>query len=231
MDDHNAARRAEAKQHRGVWFDPRADKFVAEVYSLGTRHIIGMFDTATEAGAAYTNARAELPSGRATGVGFVDAFQTFLDAAGGDPERGEVLTYREQRFTFEGVAFRAQGGRRRPYYNWSTTCSTCGEPYTTLTATSPAYAKGITRNCEQHRQKGRKGWGKAPAVVVTQAGWADTADKALSALSLVADDFEIEDFLAECRRYDPTLTRAFNRFLFESDASPVVMRDSRLHPR
>lgn len=235
--DHIEAKREQARQHRGVWYDVRADKFVAEVYSQGDRHFLGHFDTAEAASDAYALARAEMPSGRSSDDTFVKAFQSFLDSAErdgkGTPLIDEMLTYKGQDFLFAGVVFRAINRRRRPFYAWSSICA-CGAPYETLTATTPAGAKGITRTCEEHRRGGRK---KAQPVSAEQSAasapqeWIDAANAALDAMSLVADEFEITMFIRACYEADPSLPRSFPRFLLESPQSPVIPRDDKFFPR
>jgi hypothetical protein len=241
MDEYLQSRRDEAKDHRGVWYDSRADKFVAEVYSNGDRHFLGHFPTADAAADAYAAARAELPSGRSGEGTFVTTFQSFLDTCERDekgaPLRGETLTYKDQLFYFDGVVFRALKGRRRPFYQWLSTCSVCSAPYETMTATSPKVAKGITRNCEAHRAGGRGSQRKAAAPrQSTQATdvpqvWIDAAHADLDALSLVSDEFEIATFVAACHAEVPDLPRSFARFLIENPQSPVIARDGKFYPR
>ena len=238
MTDHIEERREQARQHRGVWYDSRADKFVAEVYSKGERHFLGHFPTADEAADAYAAARAELPNGRGGDDSFVRVFQSFLDTCEKDksaaPLRDEVMTYKDQNFMFNGVVFRSMKGRKRPFYQWESNCTTCGAPYETLTATRPNVAKGITRNCEDHRTGARTG---ARAVVAQQAradvpqDWIDAANAALDTMSLLSDDFDLGAFLDQCRVEQPGLPRPFNRFVLESPQSPVVLRGGRLFPR
>lgn len=234
--DHIEAKREEARQHKGVWYDVRADKFVAEVYSKGDRHFLGHFTTAGEAADAYAKARAELPTGRGGDDSFVRVFQSFLDEcekdASGSPKVGEFMAYKEQDFSFEGVVFRAMKGRKRPFFEWMSNCSVCGDDYTTLTATTPGVAKGITRNCEAHRKSAKPAaQPKAEPDTPVPQDWIDTVNEALDALSLVSDSFELETFLAECRAIDPELPRSFNRFLFSHPKSPVVTKDGKLFPR
>lgn len=236
--DHIEAKREQARQHRGVWYDSRADKFVAEVYSRGERHFLGHFATAEDAASAYAIARAEMPTGRGDGDTFVKAFQTFLDTCErdgeGTPLRDEVLSYKGQNFMFNGVVFRSPNKRKRPFYHWESNCSVCGAAYETLTATTPTGAKGITRTCEEHRRGGRK---KAQPVSAKQSAasapqdWIDAANAALDAMSLVADEFEIPMFIRACHEADPTLPRGFSRFLLESPQSPVIPRNDKLFPR
>ena len=237
QEAYTADRRDEAKQHRGVWYDARADKFAAEVYSRGDRHFLGHFPTAADAATAYAAARLDLPSGRTGEDTFVSAFQTFLDSAKRDAKGGplvdEVLTYKGQQFTFEGVVFRRIGGKSRPFYNWMSDCKDCRTPYETLTATSPSMAKGITRTCEKHRA--RKPAAKAQSAQGEMAdvpqAWIDIANTVADDLSVVADAFDYEAFLAECKRRDPALPRPFLRYLLNDARSPVVSRDERLHLR
>ena len=226
MLEHTEARRQEAKQYRGVWYDTRADKFVAEVYSRGDRHFLGHFDTAEAAGAAYNAARAELPSGRADGVEtFATAFEAFLDTAATDAsgklETDQSFYYRGQEFMFTGIAFRKMNRKSRPFYVWNSFCSVCEALYETMTTTRPT---GITRTCERHRAGGgRKTAAPSPQQSggVVDPAWPKIAQSVAEALALVADTFSSETFLAECRKLQPDLPRAFNRFALTHAASPV----------
>lgn len=243
MTDYIEERRAQAREHRGVWYDSRADKFVAEVYSRGDRHFLGHFPTAEEAADAYTAAREELPSGRGGEDSFVHALQSFLDTCARDtknvPLRDEVLTYKDQQFFFESVVFRSMKNRKRPFYKWLSTCATCGTAYETLTATTPGVAKGITRNCEEHR-KGARPTTKVHREPRTAAAtilpgeapqeWIDVAHAATEALSLVSDSFTLPVFLQECwgAQGQP---EGFIMFLAKSPKSPVFVRGGELFPR
>lgn len=237
MTDYIEERREQARQHRGVWYDSRADKFVAEVYSNGDRHFLGHFPTAEDASDAYAAARAELPTGRGGEGSFVSVFQTFIDTCEkdkrGTPLRDEVLTYKDQNFLFSGLVFRTLKGRMRPFYKWESNCATCSAAYETMTATTPGVAKGITRNCEDHRSGARVAKATRPAAIKDDApqDWIDAANATLEGLSLLADDFDPGAFLDQCRIDQPGLPRPFNRFVLESPQSPVVLRDGRLFPR
>lgn len=235
MDDIEA-KREEARQHKGVWYDVRAGKFVAEVYSKGDRHFLGHFATADAAADAYAEARAELPTGRGGDDSFVRVFQSFLDECDkdvkGKPKVGEFMTYKEQDFTFEGIVFRVMKGRKRPFFEWMSNCGACGDAYTTLTATTPGVAKGITRNCETHRKGARPAaQPKAQDAPPVPQEWIDTANEALDALSLVSDSFDVGVFLSECLAVTPGLPRAFNRFVLEHPKSPVISKDGVISPR
>jgi hypothetical protein len=223
MNEHIEARRLEAKDHKGVWFDHRADKFVAEVYSRGERFFLGHFDTAQSAGDAYTKARADLPSGRAEDVEtFASAFTAFVDAAAKDRAGrlvpNQTLLYREQEFLYKGTVFRNMFKMQRPFYEWEGACAECGLRYDTLTATQP---KGITRFCEDHRRKGGARKAKAAPVSVHPPEWTSTARDVADELSLVRDTFDLALFFDECRKRLPDVPRAFNRFILEDPASPV----------
>lgn len=245
--DHIEAKREQARQHRGVWYDSRADKFVAEVYSRGERHFLGHFATAEDAASAYAIARAEMPTGRGDGDTFVKAFQSFLDTCERDgegaPLRDEVMIYKEQQFLFNGVVFRSPNKRKRPFYHWESNCSVCSAPYDTLTATRPDVAKGITRTCEDHRRGGR---GKAqlaseargaaparkePAAPSVPQEWLDLANAACDTLSLVSDEFNVHAFLDLCKDASGRAPNGFVKFLYESPQSPVVRDGVKLFPR
>lgn len=244
-EDEIQQRREQASNYRGVWYDVRADKFAAEVYSKGDRHFLGHFATASEAGDAYAKARAELPTGRSGGAGtFAQAFEAFLSSAdrdkNGTPERDSLMTYKEQEFIFQGVEFRFINKRKRPFYAWLSACCECGASYETLTATSPDGAKGITRRCEEHRKPSR--YAKKDAKTAGQSApqpntapvpsvWLAVANEVAERLSVVADNFHFRVFFDCCRQIKPDLPRDFFRFLTESPQSPVVIRDEKLFLR
>lgn len=235
MTDRFEACREEARQHKGVWYDRRADKFVAEVYSGGERFFLGHFATASEAADAYAVARAEKPRGVERDDTFAAVFQQFLDTADlnhkGEPVEGQVLAYREQEFVFEGVVFRKIGKGRRPFYEWSSSCATCSMPYDTVTATSPAGVKGITRNCIEHRRGVRKRGTTVPEVEAPQE-WIDAVYRALETLSVVADDFDLDVFIKQCHADTPGMPRRFNLFVVRSKHCPIVIgEDGRVRPR
>lgn len=240
------AKREEARKHRGVWYDVRADKFAAEVYSRGDRHFLGHFATAEDAASAYALARAEMPTGRSDGDTFVKAFQTFLDTCKRDekgvPLPDETLVYKGQQFGFERVVFRSINKRQRPFYQWNSVC-TCGAPYETLTATTPTGAKGITRTCEAHRKGGRKKARPAgeardaaqarqePAAPSVPQEWLDLANAACDTLSLVSDEFSVHAFLDLCKDASGRAPNGFLKFLYESPQSPVLRNGAKLFPR
>lgn len=239
MTDDIDARRAEAKLYRGVWYDPRSGKFSAEVYSLGQRHFLGHFDTALAASEAYTEARVRLPSGAIREDTFARALAHFLETAEMNtthkypqPCEDEIMLYAGQEFIFRGLTFRRVGRGQRPFYAWTSTCGVCGTLYDTLTGTNPDTAKGITRNCEEHRQGAKA---RAPELVTASAAdprWVANAAAVADAMSLLSPDCSLEDFLHECRNREPDAPRAFNRWLLTDPASPVELRsDGRLHFR
>ena len=230
--------RAQAREHRGVWYDVRADKFAAEVYSKGNRHFLGHFATAEEAGDAYAAARAELPSGRSGGGTFAQAFQDFLDNANrdqrGSPLPDEAMCYKDQDFYFKGVEFRFMNKRKRPFYVWNSSCCDCGSPYTTMTATSPAGAKGITRRCEAHRvgyrpavkQSGRA----APKETDVPQVWIDKVRDAAETLSLIDDAIDPFALVKECWGAGGQ-PEGFIMFVTKSPRSPVFMKDGKFFLR
>lgn len=235
MDDYVQDKRDEAKKHRGVWYDSRADKFAAEIYSQGERHFLGHFATAEEAAAAYTAERAERPSGRAREGTFTSVFAEFLDTAQkdakGTPLVEETLVYKGQEFYFDGVVFRGMRGKSRPFYKWISMCSVCGRIYDTMTATTPAVANGITRNCEAHR-KGRKPVAKAKAAPAgAEADWAAVAHEVYSDLLLCSETIHVNMFLAECHRRFGGMPSGFKRFVVENGGSPVALRGEYIFSR
>jgi hypothetical protein len=218
----------QARLHRGVWYDSRAKKFAAEVYSCGERHFIGLFDSAAAAGAAYAEARNRLPVADRGGSSFQKVFEPFLDTvrrdAKGTPVIGSALVYDGQTFTFTGVAFRRRGKVRYPLYCWRSACTECGAQYETMTAAN-ASAAGVTRRCEQHR----RGRGAKRAADAVPSEWLDAARATVEQLSLVYESFAYDDFVVECHRNLTSATRedrvAFNRFLIRHKLSPVELRE------
>jgi len=206
-------KREAARRHKGVWYDARSDKFVAEVYSRGERHFLGTFNTVQQAADAYVTARAEMPTGRDTAGTFSYALETFIHEArrdsAGNPEFGQTMTYKDQVFTFDRITFRAtKNGRKRAYYQWRSHCQTCGEEYLTITATA---AKGITRNCEDHRAaRGRR----RPAEDQTDY-WFDLIDRAAQGLALTADSVSVDAFIRHCREMAATEGQRLSAAPFE----------------
>lgn len=239
MDEFVQSCREEAKQHKGVWYDSRAKKFAAEIYSRGERFFLGHFATAVEAGAAYAVARDEMPRGKAERSDrFRDVLEDFLRNvdrdAKGNPEQGEPLVYRDQEFFFNHVEFKRMNGKSRPFYSWLSTCLTCGSPYDTLTATSPAAVKGIARNCPDHRSRrpiAAKNPDKPCEETVPVAEWAAVVRGAFEALSFVSDKIKSLDLLDQCRSRCPGLPRRFSKFVLHDERSPVTVKDGLCYSR
>lgn len=218
-DDEITTKKAQAAQHRGVWYDSRSDRFAAEVYSCGKRHFLGLHTTAEEAADAYTTARLALPTGRKTGSAFSAAFAAMLDGCGADgPAAGDSVLYDGQTFTFERLAFTQSRGKRRPLYEWSSHCADCGAAYTTQTATSPDVARGITRRCSEHARGGRRKQA-APEGDVSQE-LADAISEVAAGLSLADDSVTLLVFAKAChdRGVSPPPS-----YLARDPRSPVVL--------
>lgn len=231
-------KREVARHHKGVWYDPRADKFAAEVYSRGERHFLGTFDTVQEAADAYAKARADLPSGRDNSNSFSGRFEAFLADVDRDdknaPVIGSVLTYDGQDFIFDGVVFRtSRDGGKRPFYQWRAQCRTCDAEYRPLTSTSPSAAKGITRNCEDHRAtRGRR---KADNLKPTEEQtdyWLDLIYRASRDMSLAVDSISVPAFIAHCRSMARSegngLPAAFETYLRDDGAALLNMQGSEI---
>lgn len=151
-------KRLEAKALRGVSYDRRTDRFTAEIYVGGCRTWLGSFATAAEASAAYLDAVARRPAISRKSTSFGKVYVAFREEHGGldeDPPVGASLVYDGQTYVVRDYAFRSTARGAFRYLVWESTCRSCGEAYTTMTAFSPDFAKGITRNCAEHVTKGR----------------------------------------------------------------------------
>jgi hypothetical protein len=158
-----AAKRDQAKEFKGVSFEPRSNKFTAVIRIRNERRWLGSFDTAEEAGVAYALARVNNPVVR-TAVGshdesFAHLYDEFLlDAQAADNvEHGRVLPGSiftapdGQNFRMERVEFFKRGPKGKwIFYCWSSACRTCGGRYETKTQGGKRVT-GMTRNCADHR--------------------------------------------------------------------------------
>lgn len=148
-----AEKRDAARPHPGVNYDARIDRFTAEIYIDGTRKWLGSYHQIEPAIDAYQQARQERPP--RTGS-FNAIYRAFRDAHGGvqgTPPKGAVLEYDGQNYKFHGITFRkSKGGGSYAYYEWESTCKSCGEFFLTQTAAPVSVCKGITRNCPEHRR-------------------------------------------------------------------------------
>lgn len=155
----------EAKAERGVKFDPRVCKFTARVYDPVTQRQrwLGSFDTAAEAGQAYRSApetvkRAEAPKGGAFARNYAQWLEEQPKGRDGYPvpTRGSIFCPDDgddgQAFEYLGLVFRRISGRAWAFYEFSGDCETCGESYKTLVGRNPSHARGIARNCKNHRK-------------------------------------------------------------------------------
>jgi len=150
-----------AKLHRGVWYDARIDKFIAEIYVEGRKQYLGSFADAGDAGDAYRAAdRARPPVAKAP---------TFSEVVKPlEPLKvGDEVEFRGQVFEFVSVQFRRPNGRALPFFEWRSHCCECGVEYDTLA--SAGGARSITRRCLAHRKAfGGKKAVREPKVIDLQ---------------------------------------------------------------
>ena len=148
-------KRGEAKALRGVSYDPRIDRFTAEIYVGGERQWLGSYVTSGEASRAYLEAAAQRAPVVRVASAFRQVYAAFRDLYGGregTPPVGAVLEYDGQRFVFQGMTWRRQGGGTFAYMTWESCCKSCGKVYRTMSPAALSVAKGVTRNCPEHVQ-------------------------------------------------------------------------------
>jgi len=193
-----ADKRSLAKKHRGVSYDARRDAFVAEMYTDGARKWLGAYPSAEAAFSAYTLARdaePRSPGRRPVDGAFAKVWAAFREQCnGGDPAEYDVFVYDDQYYTFVRVTFRRVNGKQWAFYEFSSQCKTCGEAFYTLV--SPATARGISRNCEEHRKAHR--WsnkGAEPAAKAPQ-DLGEILNATAAGLALVCEEMPMADFIA-----------------------------------
>lgn len=163
-----AARRG--KYMRGVCYDKRIRKFVAEIRIGGRRVYLGAFDTEEDAGAAHALARHDNPIRRG-GVGggptFQEAYDAFLAQHAEDTgvpvgvvqEGAEFVAPNGQRYFMVKMDNVPHPHRERvkwKYYRWHSQCSECGADFITSTRCGQKVLAGMTRNCWKHRKAGSR---------------------------------------------------------------------------
>ena len=150
---------------KGVFYDSARGMFTATVYRNKARHFLGRFKTLDEAAAAVdafkdANPRERDPDRLPTVKERVAEFYREVERDARDfPKPGSVLTLPlpdggEQAFKLVKVTFRKQGGKSRPYAQFSSSCKVCGAAYETLAALTRGDTANVavTRTCEDHRR-------------------------------------------------------------------------------
>lgn len=188
-------KRAQARDLRGVSYDPRIDRFTAEIYENGVRRWLGSYITAVEAGEAYGEAAATREPRPRSGTSFADCYAAFRGKYGGDrnnPPVGAEMVYDGQKYRFAGVDWRKpKGGGAKAFFVWDSHCKTCGTLFKTRTPAPVSVAKGITRNCPEHA-KGRGA--RKPAAEPRKAfTLGERAASALEPLGLLYDSVPLEE--------------------------------------
>lgn len=207
-------RRAQAKAHRGVSYDARIDRFVAEIYAGGVRSWLGSYVTAEEAAEAYRRRASERERVAPPRNTFRMAYAAFRERHGGDrvePPAGADLEYDGQVYRFCGLDWRKPGGgKTRAFYVWESRCRTCDTPFRTKTPAPVNAARGIARNCPQHATR------KAPKPrdttlrVSVEAKVAEALD-GLSVVSAVVRVSVAVRAIADALGVNPTASEAFLR--------------------
>lgn len=151
-----------AQQHRGVWWDRRGRKFVAEIYISGKRKSLGSHLRIESAVAAFEQANAERPprTRKRKAGSFAQVFAEFKaeceysteDRAGAWPDPGQQMTYDGQAFVTSGVrTYRTVNKTTVPVVEWRADCLECGEEFECYVPLSEEAARGIVRRCPVHR--------------------------------------------------------------------------------
>lgn len=152
-----AGKRAEAKKHRGVSYDARVDRFVAEVWIGGKRNWLGSYHTVLEAAQAYADAKGEAP--RTDGLSKAGAALRDLVArmpkdAKGRPviEDMAEMAVGDRVYVFWGAEFRRVAGRIVPVYRWGTHCEECGSEFGFYSPASPKSLRSLRSRCDEHKR-------------------------------------------------------------------------------
>ena len=162
--------RKQAEDYRGVKFDARIRKFVAQIYDPATKRQrwLGAYATPQEASQAYQRAPEAIRRQQTAGQTFAWAYGWWQDDCAktntsGYPEPGDEFYPdpdpddggEKQGFTLLRTEWRKMRGQRWSFYVFKGECRTCDEDFETMVPTSRKAAKGITRNCPAHRKEHR----------------------------------------------------------------------------
>lgn len=158
--------RKQAEAYRGVKFDARIRKFVAQIYDpvAKRQRWLGAYATPQEASQVYQRAPEAIRRQQTAGHSFAWAYGQWLDDcaktnASGYPEPGDEFYPDEgdegQGFTLLRTEWRKMRGQRWSFYAFKSECRTCDADFETMVPTSRKAAKGITRNCPAHRKEHR----------------------------------------------------------------------------
>jgi hypothetical protein len=250
-----------ARSLRGVSYDARVDRFTAELSANGVRRFLGSFKDAQEAARAYQSAREADPArsgggGRPEGQLTVpEAYRAFVEGlpvnAKGKryPVAGDVFTTPDgQAFVMSGTQMRRKKGHAMWFYNdWTSSCQTCGEAFTTMAPSSPSGFQGITRNCPAHRKAHKFSRAKGarpaagsepeprrvslpPSAVMTvplgDDGEEDTEElnrirvrHCAGVLALVADRMPLTDFAKHCEELKELALEAKDAVFYIQDVA------------
>lgn len=168
--------RKQAKAYRGVKFDARIRKFVAQIYNPATRRQrwLGAYVTPQQASEAYQTAPEAVQRQQTTEQTFAWAYGKWLDDAKSNtskyPEEGDpFFTHDGQGFTLLGTRWRWMRGQRWSFYAFKGECRTCDADFETMVPCSRKAAKGITRNCKAHRKVHRFRRAEVPSAEAPSA--------------------------------------------------------------
>lgn len=135
---------------RGVSYDSRSNRYVADIMISGKRRRIGSFYNALEASEAYEAARKENPAkgpfGHVQGKATVQRSYAEFIARNPEVRAGLVWT------TPDGQRFVFHSRKNTGFYLFTSHCRNCGEGFETSVSVSPDIMAGVTRNCPKHRK-------------------------------------------------------------------------------
>lgn len=237
MTDEEAA--ALAREHKGVWWDRRSRRFLAEMHSGGKKHRLGSFMDVEQAVAAYQEARAASPrrtrSHRADGEKtFRECYADFLAQAHLDdrgwPSPQQEMTYRGQRFVVMGSSFRrSQGRKSQPLVEWETWCPVCGTWTIVHSSLSVAGASGIGRKCDEHRAVRTKPAPRAKSIECAQPQAAprtpevEALERACQTLAMAHTEMDTLDFHHACAAIEPTIQTRWLAVLYKNPITGVEL--------
>lgn len=163
----------EASNLRGVTYDPRVDKFAANIMIDKKRIFIGSFEKSGDAHEAYLARRAARPVSRKNTkpFGTIDlCWKEFLRTAArdakGNIELGAAFFAPDgQGFDLVRVDVRKGKVGWWVFYQWKSECNVCGADFETTTRGRAKKLHGMTRTCEAHRGEGRKATFKVEDLV------------------------------------------------------------------